>query len=147
MATATVPTIRPVTLADAEPVLALWRLAFPGYEDPRKPHRDPRASLERKLAFGDGLFWLAEREGRVVGTVMAGWDGHRGWIYSLGVHPGARRTGLGRALLAHAEAALAARGCQKVNLQVVDGDAEARAFWKAAGYAEDEVVSLGKRLG
>jgi len=139
--------IRPVTPADAEAVLAVWRLAFPGYEDPRRPHRDPRASLARKLAFGDGLFWLAERGGRVVGTVMAGWDGHRGWIYSLGVHPDVRRAGLGRALLAHAEAALAARGCQKVNLQVVAANDAARAFWRAAGYAEDEVVSFGKRLG
>ena len=139
--------IRPVTPSDTEPVLALWRLAFPGYEDPRRPHRDPRASLERKLAFGDGLIWLAERDGRVVGTVMAGWDGHRGWLYSLGVHPEARRGGLGRALLAHAEAALAARGCRKVNLQVVATDGGVRAFWRAAGYAEDEVVSMGKRLG
>jgi len=139
--------LRPVAPADAEAVVALWRLAFPGYGDPMKPHRDPRANLERKLAFGDGLFWLAERDGRVVGTVMAGWDGHRGWIYSLGVHPEARRGGLGRALLAHAEAALAAQGCQKVNLQVVATNAAARAFWSAAGYAEDEVVSFGKRLG
>jgi ribosomal protein S18 acetylase RimI-like enzyme len=139
--------LRPVAPADAEAVVALWRLAFPGYGDPMRPHRDPRASLERKLAQGDGLFWLAEREERVVGTVMAGWDGHRGWIYSLGVHPEARRAGLGRALLAHAEAALAARGCQKVNLQVVAANDTARAFWRAAGYAEDEVVSLGKRLG
>jgi len=139
--------LRPATAADAGAVVALWRLAFPEYADPARPHRDPAASVARKLAFGDGLFWLAELDGAVVGTAMAGWDGHRGWIYSLGVHPGARRRGVARALLAEAEGALRERGCPKVNLQVLAGNAEAQAFWRAAGYAVDEVVSFGKRLG
>jgi len=127
--------------------VALWRLAFPGYGDSMKPHRDPRASLERKLAAGDGLFWAAERGGRVIGTIMAGWDGHRGWLYSLAVAPDARRGGVARALVAHAETALVARGCPKVNLQVLASNEPARAFWAAAGYAVEEVVSFGKRLG
>jgi ribosomal protein S18 acetylase RimI-like enzyme len=140
-------TIRPVTLADTESVLALWGQVFPEYDDPARPQRAPRASIARKLAFGDGLFWLAEQAGRVVGTVMAGYDGHRGWVYSLGVHPDARRAGVGRALLGVAEEALASRGCPKVNLQVLAGNEAAQAFWRRAGYAPDAVVSLGKRLG
>lgn len=138
--------IRGVTAADAEAVLALWRVVFPEYGDPAHPQRDPAASVGRKLAFGDGLFWLAEREGRVVGTAMAGWDGHRGWLYSVGVHPDARRGGVGAALVAEAERALSARGCPKVNLQVLAANEAARAFWRRLGYAQDAVVPFGKRL-
>ena len=141
------PSVRPVSPADTDAVLALWRQVFPEYDDPARPHRDPRSSIARKLALGDGLFWLAEQGGAVMGTVMAGWDGHRGWIYSLGVDPGARRTGIGRALLEVAEARLAALGCPKVNLQVLAGNEAAQAFWRRAGYAPDSVISLGKRLG
>ncbi len=140
-------TIRPVTANDTDALVAFWRLVFPEYGDQTRPHRDPRANVERKLAFGDGLFWLAELEGRIVGTVVAGYDGHRGWIYSLGVHPEVRRSGAGRALLAQAERALAALGCPKVNLQVFAGNVGAQAFWRSVGYAPDEVVSFGKHLG
>lgn len=139
--------VRPVTPADAEAVVALWRVVFPEYADPSHPQRSPAAAVARKLAFGDGLFWLAERGGRLVGTTMAGYDGHRGWLYSVGVHPEARGGGVARRLVAEAERALAALGCPKVNLQVFADNAPARAFWRGIGYAEDRVVSFGKRLG
>ena len=138
--------IRKVGPSDAEAVVALWRTVFPEYGDPSRPQRDPARSVARKLAFGDGLFWLAERGGRVVGSAMAGWDGHRGWLYSVGVQPEARRGGVGRALVAEAERALLALGCPKVNLQILAGNRSARQFWRRMGYGEDEVVSLGKRL-
>jgi ribosomal protein S18 acetylase RimI-like enzyme len=140
-------TIRSVTANDTDAVVAFWRLVFPEYCDPTRPHRDPRDNVERKLAFGDGLFWLAELEGRIVGTAMAGYDGHRGWIYSLGVDPEVRRSGIGRALLAQAEGALAALGCPKVNLQVFSGNVGAQGFWRSVGYAQDAVISFGKHLG
>ena len=127
-------------------IIVLWGTVFPEYRDPARPQRDPRASIARKIAFGDGLFWLAEEEGRAVGTVMAGYDGHRGWIYSLGVHSGVRRTGIGRALVAEAERALAALGCPKVNLQVLTSKRDAHEFWRSLGYEPDAVTSFGKRL-
>jgi ribosomal protein S18 acetylase RimI-like enzyme len=138
--------IRTVTTADADAVVKLWRSVFPEYSDPDRPQRDPVASVTRKLAIGDGLFWLAERDGRLVGTAMAGWDGHRGWLYSVGVLPEARRAGVGARLVAEAERALAALGCPKVNLQVLAGNASAQAFWQRMGYAQDAVVPFGKRL-
>ncbi len=139
--------VRPVTPADTEAVLALWRIVFPEYGDPSHPQRRPAASVARKLAFGNGLFWAAELQGRLVGTAMAGYDGHRGWLYSVGVHPEARGAGVGRALVREAERALAAAGCPKVNLQVFATNEGALAFWRSVGYAEDGVLSLGKRLG
>ena len=138
--------IRPILSSDTDAVVALWLVVFPEYSDPLRTHRDPRSNVERKLAFGDGFFWLAELDGRVVGSVMAGYDGHRGWVYSLGVHPEARRLGVGRALLVEAERALGALGCPKVNLQVFSTNDRALTFWRSAGYVQDDVVSLGKRL-
>jgi ribosomal protein S18 acetylase RimI-like enzyme len=140
------PIIRRVTAADVGAVVELWRVVFPEYGDPARPQRDAAASVARKLAFGDELFWLAERDGRVVGTAMAGYDGHRGWLYSVGVHPDARRSGVGAMLVAEAERALAELGCPKVNLQVLSGNREALEFWRRVGYAEDHVVPFGKRL-
>lgn len=140
--------IRRIVAADVDAVIAFWREVFPEYNDPARPQRDPRASIERKLAFGDGLFWLAQDEaGALLGTAMAGYDGHRGWLYSIGVHPARRGRGIGRALLAHAEGALTACGCPKVNLQVLAANEPGLAFWRAVGYQRDEVVSFGRRLG
>jgi ribosomal protein S18 acetylase RimI-like enzyme len=138
--------IRSVSVGDTETIVALWLDVFPEYNDPARPQRDPRANIARKLAFGDGLFWLLERDGRIVATAMAGYDGHRGWIYSIGVAPGERRHGHARALLAHAEAELRARGCPKINIQVLAVNEQALHFWRAAGYQPDHVVSLGRRL-
>ncbi len=139
--------IRLVREADTEAIVALWHAVFAEYRDASRPHRDPRANIARKIAFGDELFFLADRDGAVLGTVMAGYDGHRGWIYSLAVDAAERRTGIGRALLVRAEAALQARGCPKVNLQVATQNEGARAFWRAAEYVPDDVISLGRRLG
>ena len=138
--------IRRVAIGDVEAIIALWRDVFPEYNDPTRPQRDPRASIGRKLEFNDGLFWLLEREGRIVATAMAGYDGHRGWIYSIGVAPAERRHGHARALLAHAEAALRALDCPKINLQVLAVNEQALQFWRAVGYQPDHVVSFGKRL-
>lgn len=138
--------IRAVTEGDLDAVIALWQQVFPEYDDPRYPQRDPRSSILRKLHFGDGLFWLGMQAKAVIATVMAGYDGHRGWIYSLGVHPEHRRSGLGQAMVQYAEAQLRQRGCPKINLQVLDSNTGGLAFWQALGYGDDGVVSLGKRL-
>ncbi len=83
---------------------------------------------------------------RLVASVMAGFDGHRGWVNYLAVAPDRKRSGLGRALMAHVEARLQERGCPKLNLQVRASNQEAVAFYRRLGYSVDEVVSMGKRL-
>jgi ribosomal protein S18 acetylase RimI-like enzyme len=85
-------------------------------------------------------------EGRVVATVMAGYEGHRGWINYLAVSPEQRSRGHGRRMMEEAERRLLALGCPKVNLQVRSTNQEAMGFYRRIGYAADEVVSFGKRL-
>jgi ribosomal protein S18 acetylase RimI-like enzyme len=139
--------IRRFDARDTDAVVALWRDAFPEYQNPDRPHRDPRLSIANKLATQPELFFVAEHPGQIVGTVMAGYDGHRGWLYSLAVSPSLRRLRIGSRLVAHAEQALTALGCPKVNLQVLEERPEVLGFYAALGYRADKVVSLGKRLG
>jgi ribosomal protein S18 acetylase RimI-like enzyme len=131
---------------DTDAVLALWSETFPEYATPGKPQRDPRLSIRNKLAVQPELFFVGVLEERVIGSVMAGYDGHRGWLYSLAVAEDARGNGYGRALVEHAECALASMGCPKLNLQIMANKPEARGFYAKLGYQMDEVVSLGKRL-
>jgi len=139
--------IRTFERTDTDAVLAVWRDAFPQYDEAgAPPHRDPLRSIELKLATQPELFFVATSGARVVGTLMAGFDGHRGWLYSFGVANDARRLGVGRALIAHAESALAARGCLKINLQVLPGNDDACRFYAALGYRVEERISFGKTL-
>ncbi|WP_114814693.1 GNAT family acetyltransferase [Paraburkholderia kururiensis] len=139
--------IRRFEVADTEAVIALWQEAFPEYGDTSRPQRDPRLSIANKLAMQPELFFVATLEAQLAGTVMAGYDGHRGWLYSLAVPLGLRRRGIGTRLVAHAEHALTALGCPKVNLQVLESKPDVRRFYEALGYGSDAVISLGKRLG
>ncbi|MCY4112883.1 MAG: GNAT family acetyltransferase [Chloroflexi bacterium] len=127
---------------DFEQVAALWREVF-AYDS---PHNAPALVIRKKLEQRDGLFFVARLGQSVVGTVMAGYDGHRGWIYSLAVLPDQRRSGIGSRLLRHAEARLAELGCIKVNLQIVAGNEAAVAFYERHGYQVEPRISMGKRL-
>jgi ribosomal protein S18 acetylase RimI-like enzyme len=123
-------------------VVALWREVFPG----EGGHNDPGRAIRDKLAYQRELFFVAAVDGAVVGTVMAGYDGHRGWIYRVAVDPRRQRHGLGTALLRHAEKELAALGCPKINLQVLASNAGVVAFYEKMGYRVEPRVSMGKRL-
>jgi ribosomal protein S18 acetylase RimI-like enzyme len=147
MTTTTPLSIRCFEASDTDAVVALWQEAFPEYRDVTRPQRNPHLSIANKMATQPELFFVAELDGPVVGTVMSGYDGHRGWMYSLAVDTAYRRLGIGKQLVAHAEAALTARGCPKVNLQVLSAKQEIREFYEALGYRADAVISLGKRLG
>lgn len=123
-------------------VIALWQTAF-GYDS---PHNAPRLAIDRKLAARDGLFFVASLHDQVVGTILAGYDGHRGWLYSVAVDPAHRHAGIGTALVRHAERALTALGCVKINLQIIGGNERVAAFYRALGYSVEERISMGKRI-
>ena len=137
--------IRVYRPADEVVVVALWdRCGLV------VPWNVPADDIAAKLAFQPDLFFVAERveeePNAVVGTVMAGYEGHRGWINYLAVDPELQGGGLGRTLMDHAETELHRRGCPKINLQVRATNARVIAFYERLGYRRDEVVSLGKRL-
>jgi len=133
--------IRPFEAADENAVVALWQQC-----GLTRPWNDSHKDIRRKLAVRPDLFLVAVADGAVVGTVMAGYEGHRGWINYLGVDPLCRRRGIGRALMDEAERLLRAAGCPKINLQVRSANAEAIEFYRQIGFALDDVVSMGKRL-
>src|SRR6188508_199666 len=98
------------------------------------------------VATAPDLFFVAELDSEVVGTVLAGWDGHRGWIYSRGVGPERERAGIGSALLAHAVEALRQRGCPKINLQVLPDNRAVVGFYQRHGFKVEDRVSMGRAL-
>jgi ribosomal protein S18 acetylase RimI-like enzyme len=126
--------------SDQASVIALWNEVFPN----PAPRNDPARSIERKLLANDGLFFVADAESQIVGTVMGGYDGHRGWVYSLAVASGERRQGIGAKLMRHLEEELKQRGCCKVNLQVLPDNSEVTSFYQELGFNVEERISMGK---
>jgi ribosomal protein S18 acetylase RimI-like enzyme len=107
---------------------------------------DPAKDIRRKLEVHPELFLVAVLEGGVVGTVMAGYEGHRGWINYLAVDPTRQKKGIGRQLVTSVENLLKALGCPKINLQVRSGNIEVQAFYAKIGFVQEPVTSFGKRL-
>ena len=133
--------VRAFKEADEARVIELWLLG--GLV---RPWNDPKQDIARKLKLQRELFLVAELEGVVVGVVMAGYDGHRGWVNYLAVDIGQRRRGIGTALMRDAERRLRLVGCPKLNLQIRSENTAVQAFYQAIGFSEDAVVSMGKRL-
>jgi ribosomal protein S18 acetylase RimI-like enzyme len=134
--------IRPFAPPDTNAVLVLWEecgLLRAGI--------DARAEIQRKIAFQPELFLVGELNGQIVASLMAGYEGRRGWINYLAVAGAHQRSGIGGQMLAHAEQLLHMIGCAKVNLQVLNANAQVVAFYEKHGYSIDPVISMGKRLG
>ena len=123
-------------------VVALWQQAF-GYDT---AHNLPSLAIDKKLVVNDGLFFVATDKKVVIGTILAGYDGHRGWLYSVAVHADYRRHGLGSSLVRHAEQALTALGCMKINLQITSGNDAVTGFYEALGYGVEPRISMGKKI-
>ena len=133
--------IRKFTPGDREALLDLWRAVFP--DDP--PHNAPDSVLDAKLALDD-LVFVAEADGDLVGACMAGYDGHRGWLYAVAVKSEWHRTGVGSQLVNHAIESLRSLGCTKVNIQVRAGNHEVIRFYRKLGFSVEERISMGKHL-
>jgi ribosomal protein S18 acetylase RimI-like enzyme len=133
--------IRPYQPTDESAVISLWSRC-----DLVRPWNDPLKDIRRKLDAQPELFLVGLVEEQLVATVMAGYEGHRGWINYLAVSPEHRRKGYGRQMMLESENLLRSRQCPKINLQVRSRNRTVIEFYQRIGYSVDEVVSLGKRL-
>lgn len=124
-------------------VKRLWQQAFP--KD--SAWNLAEVAIPAKLRVHPELFLVALREGELAGSVMAGYDGHRGWISRVAVFERNRGQGVGKALIAEAERHLAAMGCVKINLQVVETNAAVVEFYKSCGFQVEPRISMSKLLG
>ncbi len=133
-----VMSIRKYQEKDQSSLIDLWNTVFS--DDP--PHNEPSIVIKAKLAVDD-LIFIAENDGKLVGACMAGYDGHRGWLYAVAVLKQHRRNGTGAELVKYAMQSLRGRGCIKVNLQIRTTNTKVAAFYKALGFATEERLSMG----
>jgi hypothetical protein len=135
--------IRSYQAGDHDSVVALWHAVFPD----APPRNDPVLDIRRKVGVQPDLFLVAIDQRSLVGTCMAGFDGHRGWVHLVAVAPNARRRGIGSALMRRAETLLLKHGCPKLNLQVRVSSPEVVRFYERLGFQVEERISMGKVLG
>ena len=136
--------IRVFRSCDTDAVVDLWQRC-----DLVRPWNDPHKDIARKQADSPDLFFVLEslpQPAGIVGSVMAGYEGHRGWVNYLAIEPSMRKLGLGRKIMAHVEQELLRCGCPKINLQVRETNQDVIEFYQSLGYQIDAAVSLGKRL-
>ncbi|MEM8955122.1 MAG: GNAT family acetyltransferase [Verrucomicrobiota bacterium] len=126
---------------DTQNVISLWRecdLVF--------RLNDPKSDIDTKIDHSADDFLVAIKDETLVGSVMAGYEGHRGWINYLAVAPAHRNQGIARTLMKAAEESLRAQGCPKINLQIRIHNQQAIEFYKTLGFSIDATISMGKRI-
>ncbi|TWU18539.1 GNAT family acetyltransferase [Allorhodopirellula heiligendammensis] len=133
--------IRDFTARDEVALISLWNTC-----ELTRPWNDPALDIHRKLSGQRDWLLVGMLDQKLIASVMVGYDGHRGWINYLAVHPIHRESGIGRLLMSEAESRLRGVRCPKINLQVRRDNREATAFYEAIGFTQDDVVSFGKRL-
>jgi len=126
---------------DEAAVVALWRDC-----QLTRPWNDPLKDIQRKLGVQPHMFLVGLLRDKLVASIMAGYDGHRGWIYYLAVAPKCRHRGFARQMMAEAERLLLEAGCPKISLLIRTDNESAIAFYHRIGFTVDEVTSMGKRL-
>ncbi|MBN2589552.1 MAG: GNAT family acetyltransferase [Sedimentisphaerales bacterium] len=133
--------IRPYQDTDRKNVIELWSEC-----GLIVPQNNPERDIERKLKVNPEWFLVGELDSSVVATCMAGYEGHRGWINYLAVSPRYRRQGFATQIMLEAEKRLRDVGCPKINLQIRTSNTDVAEFYKAIGFSEDNVISMGKRM-
>ena len=134
--------IRPFKREDKESVVELWKICRL-----TRPWNNPENDIERKLNVQSEMFLVLEIQGSIIGSVMAAYDGHRGVINYLAVHPGFQKKGYGKILMTYVEQELLNKGCPKINLLVRSDNLNVKRFYKGLHYDEqDDVKVFGKRL-
>lgn len=133
--------VRPFQKEDTENVVRLWRRC-----GLTRPWNDPYSDIQRKLQVQPDWFLVGLIDGRLIASIMVGYEGHRGWINYLAVDSEFRRQGLAHRLMVEAEQRLLEVGCPKINLQIRLDNVEAIEFYRSIGFVPDKTVSYGKRL-
>jgi ribosomal protein S18 acetylase RimI-like enzyme len=134
-------TITSIEDADIPEVVALWQRC-----GSTRPWNDPEGDIARARKGDNATVLLGRDDGTLVASVMAGHDGHRGWVYYVTVDPDHRFKGYGRAIMAAAEDWLRARGMEKMQLMVRTDNAQVHAFYRSLGYFPQERVTFAKWL-
>ncbi len=136
--------IRSFEMSDYDAVRRLWEQAGPGLQ--LRPS-DEREEIAKRCAIDDDLFLVAELDDTIVGVIMGGWDGRRGWLHHLTIDVAHGGRGIARSLVGAVEAALRARGCLKINLLVFEHNHSARELYRRLGYSEMHgILPMGKEL-
>ncbi|HVR64033.1 MAG TPA: GNAT family acetyltransferase [Polyangia bacterium] len=133
--------IRPFRDEDEPEVIRLWEAC-----GLTRPWNDPSKDIARKKRVQRDLFLVGTVDGAIVAAAMAGYDGHRGWVNYVAVDPRHRQQGLAARLMGEIERRLRQLGCPKISLQIRRDNLAAVGFYERIGYAQDDVVSFGKRL-
>ena len=133
--------IRPFEISDQKEVIELWKAC-----QLVVPWNDPAKDIARKLKVDADLFLVGESEGKIIATVMGGYEGHRGWINYLAVSPQQQKKGYGKKIMQLVERRIQQKGCPKINLMIRAKNTEAVAFYRSLGYDLETSVGLGKRL-
>ncbi len=133
--------IRTYNNEDEQQIIALWQECHL-----TTVWNNPKRDIERKLSDSGELFFVGESDHKIVASCMAGYDGHRGWIYYLAVKPDLQRQKLASEIMNHAEAELKRIGCPKIDLMVRKSNLGIISFYRQIGYTIDPVVVLSKRL-
>ncbi len=133
--------IRPFQTEDEAALIKLWQLC-----ELTVPWNDPHKDIARKLKVQPELFLVGMLENHLISSVMGGYDGHRGWINYLAVHPDFQAQGFAQQIMDFLESALRKIGCPKINLQIRAGNDKVILIYQKLGFTDDRVVSMGKRL-
>ncbi|HEU5046355.1 MAG TPA: GNAT family N-acetyltransferase [Rickettsiales bacterium] len=128
------------TMQDIEGVVALWKTAFPASDG----IKEPRSIALQKFNFQPELFFIAKKDGIVIGVVLAGYDGYRGYIYRLAVSPEYRRKSIATQLIERALSELKALGCPRVKLQLERYDSMLVELYQRHGFAVEPFIGMGK---
>lgn len=133
--------IRNFTPADKPEIINLWNLCGLVV-----PDNDPGKDIELKMKFQPDLFFIGEIEHRIIAAVMAGYDGHRGSLNYLGVHPGFRNKGHGRSIVEFCIQKLRELDCPKINIQVRNSNLSVIDFYKKSGFTEHDVTGMQYKI-
>ena len=133
--------IRPFKEGDEEALVSLWNMC-----KLTVPWNNPYKDIARKLKVQAELFLVGYLEDKLIASVMAGYDGHRGWINYFAVHPDFQARGYGKQLMEKVENGLRELGCPKINLQIREGNDKVFSYYQKLGFVEEKRINMGKRI-